>query len=104
MPGMNREAIERQARLLAEENRRAEPDIERIFWFPDDREVRLVETTPAIAAGEEVVQPFYFRPQPDDQLPAPSGVAILHPADVRRARLPESWGDWDHAVELKASE
>jgi hypothetical protein len=101
---MSRETVERQAKLLARENRRAEPDIERIFWFPDDQEVRLVETTSSVPRGDNAVRPFYFRPQPQDELPAPSGVAMINPADVRRARLPQDWGDWDSAVELNGEE
>ena len=58
---LNNLKIKEQARELAKENRKAEPKIKKVFWFPDDNEVRLVE------AGDEFlpslsgyVEPFYF--------------------------------------------
>jgi hypothetical protein len=93
--------VEEQARLLAAENRRSEPDISRIFWFPDEQEVRLVEImeqVPACTEGE--VQPFYFRPAPQHNLPAPSGIAMIRADEFGKLRLPQGWGDWGDAVEL----
>lgn len=93
--------IERQARDLADDNRRAEPDITRIFWFPFDREVRLVELTdqvPATTDGE--LHPFYFRAAPADNLPAPSAIAMIRVAEFGKLKLPVDWGAWIDAVEL----
>jgi hypothetical protein len=93
--------IERQARYLAKENRNADPDITDIYWFPDESEVRLVEVLAVIpVSGDETLQPFYFRPSPEDNLPAPSGVVIVRPDEVGRANPPEDWGDWNTAVKL----
>jgi hypothetical protein len=93
--------IERQARFLADDNRRAEPDIRKIYWFPHEEEVRLVELTDLIpAADEEMVQPFYFQASPEDNLPAPSGIAMIRPEEFGKLKLPEDWGDWAQAVEL----
>lgn len=93
--------IEQQARLLAADNRRSEPDITRVLWFPDDQEVRLVELTdqvPRSLDGE--VHPFYFRAAPQDNLPAPSAIAMIRSDEVGGLKLPTDWGDWDEAVEL----
>jgi hypothetical protein len=99
---MPREEIERQARLLATDNRRAEPQITQIYWFPDDNEVRLVEVLPTVpASGDGRVHPYFFRPSPIDNLPAPSGVALVRPDEVRQAQLPPNWGNWNDAVELE---
>ncbi len=100
---MGRDIIEKQAKYLARENRMGASDIERIFWFPDDDEVRLVEST-AMVPPEGFVEPFWFRAQPKDDLPAPSGVALIHPSEVGNAVLPDDWGDWNSAVELKGEE
>jgi hypothetical protein len=86
--------IEKQAKLLARDNREAEPQISKIFWFPSDDEVRLVEVLTAIPGGDGVVHPFFFRASPDDDLPAPSGIALIRPDEVRQAKLPSGWGDW----------
>lgn len=93
--------IEQQARLLAADNRQAEPDITGIFWFPDDQEVRLVELTdqvPQSLDGE--VHPFYFRPSVQDNLPVPTAVAMIRADEFGRLRLPANWGDWGDAIEL----
>ncbi len=46
-------AVQEQARLLAADNRNAQPDIGRIFWFPDEEEVRLIEVTEQIPVSSE---------------------------------------------------
>lgn len=94
-------AIERQARLLAEDNRRAESDITRIIWFPNDAEVRLIELTeqiPVNADGE--IHPFYFRASPQDLLPAPSAMAMIRPDEYGKLKLPAGWGEWSDGVDL----
>jgi hypothetical protein len=94
-------AIEKQARLLAEDNRRAEPDIAKIFWFPDDGEVRLVELTEQVPSSEDTeLHPFYFRAAPKDNLPAPSAIAMIRAEEFSHLKLPASWGRWEDAVEL----
>ncbi|HET6251518.1 MAG TPA: hypothetical protein VFE47_27785 [Tepidisphaeraceae bacterium] len=93
--------IHNQALSLAEDNRRAQPDITRIFWFPDDQEVRLVELTeqiPVTTEGEAL--PFYFRAAPQYDLPAPSAIALIRPQEFGHLRLPSGWGDWSDAIEL----
>ncbi|HVX86691.1 MAG TPA: hypothetical protein VH253_18050 [Phycisphaerae bacterium] len=95
--------IERQARLLAKENRQAEPAITKVYWFPDEHEVRLVEVdTTMPPSGDGLVHPFFFRPSPQDDLPSPSGVALISPEEDRRAELPEGWGSWEDARELES--
>lgn len=102
---MSREQVERQAKLLAKENRQAEPEISKVFWFPDDNEVRLVELHPTIPpSGDGQVHPYFFRPSPADELPAPSGVALIKPEEFGQLKLPASWGDWTIAVELENGE
>ncbi|MDB5289176.1 MAG: hypothetical protein JWL69_417 [Phycisphaerales bacterium] len=102
---MPREEIERQAKLLAKENRKGEPDITSVYWFPDENEVRLVEVLPSVPASHDRrVHPYFFRPAPQDGLPAPSGVALIGADDFGKLQLPPNWGDWNSAVELEDEE
>lgn len=95
------DGIKQQALALALENKRAEPGIVKVYWFPDNVEVRLIEVgdiVPPTMSGS--VEPFYFDPSLEDSLPAPSGVALIRPDEVRELKLPEDWGSWDQAEEL----
>lgn len=97
--------IEQQAKMLALENRRAEPTITRAFWFPHASEVRLVQLTPQIPATEDgKVHPFYFPASPAHGITAPSGVALIRPEEYRALDLPRDWASWNDAVELPAEQ
>jgi hypothetical protein len=97
--------IREQAVRLARENKRAEPGIVRVYWFPDENEVRLLELEAGIppSAGD-TVEPFHFAPSPRDNLRAPSGIALIRPDEFRKLELPEDWGDWDRAEELEIAQ
>jgi hypothetical protein len=98
---MSLDVVKRQAEELAADNRTAEPEIEDIFWFPDENEVRLVEVMPSIPPSHDGrIHPFYFRADPSENLPAPSGIALIRPEECRRLELPKKWGTWDSAVSL----
>lgn len=101
MTVQSQDGIRDQAELLARENREADPEIEDVFWFPDAREVRLVETSPVVPRCTDMkIHPFYFRAAPEDDLPAPSAIALIRPDEVRQAELPEGWGSWDDGRKL----
>jgi hypothetical protein len=94
-------AIRRQAEELARDNRKAEPTISDVYWFPHAEEVRLVEVDESAPSSPDgKVHPFRFRPSPDDGLPAPSDVALISPDEFRKADLPQGWGSWDKAEKL----
>ena len=100
---MDAEIIKRQAEYLAREYREAEPDMDGIYWFPDDDEVRLVEVHRDVAAAvENRLAPYYFRASPVDDLPARSAIALIRTDEFRRLELPKGWGDWDDAIEIGA--
>lgn len=93
--------IEQQAKLMAADAREAAPDIERIIWFPDDAEVRLVEITPLVPAyRDSELYPFYFPASPDHELPAKSAVMMIRPDEVARFNPPTGWGEWSDGIEL----
>ena len=92
--------IKDQAILLARENKKAEPTIEKVYWLPALHEVHLVELDQNVACSMSV-EPFYFDPSPTDNLPAPSGIAIIRPEEFGKIPLPGNWGDWNQAEELE---
>ena len=99
---MGRKEVEEQAIKLAKDNKKSEPQIKKIFWFPNDDEVRLVEIEDDfIISGSNVVEPFYFDASPEDDLPLPSGVAIIRSDEFKKISLPDDWGSWDDAQELE---
>jgi hypothetical protein len=90
-----------QALVLMREAKQTDPNFVRFYWFPHEQEVRLVEVADDIPTSETgAVEPFYFPPAPDYQMPALSGVAVISSKDDRRLTLPAAWGDWSSAVEL----
>jgi hypothetical protein len=102
MSRVTRSKVRGLALVLAKENRQSEPGITRILWFPDDREVRLVEVEDGLPASSgEQVEPFYFGASPADLFPLPSGIALIRPDEVGKLRLPDGWGDWADAEELE---
>ncbi len=91
--------IERQARMLATENRKAEPAITSVYWFPDGDEVRLVELLPTLPLYEDdALTSFYFSADPSRELPFPSRVALIRPEQFGMLQLPISWGAWTDAI------
>jgi len=97
--------IEKQARLLAKENKRSDPEIIKIYWFPDDNEVRLIGLHSAVPANnDQQICPFFFRSSPSDNLPVPSRIALIRPDEFGTLELPPNWGDWNTAVELENEE
>ena len=93
--------VEQEAKLLAMENRTSDPDIIKVYWFPNDRVVRLVELTEQVPAyPDEELYPFYFPASPKDNLPLPSAVILIRPDEFGKFKLPPKWGDWADAIEL----
>ena len=99
---MSKAAIRKQASELAHANKRTEPGIDKVYWFPSDKEIRLVEleemTVPALSGR---VEPFFFGPSPQDGLTFPSGIAIIQTKEFGKLKLPRGWGAWSDAVELE---
>jgi len=99
---MPRHVIERQAKILAKDNREFEPEITAVYWFPDDDEVRLVEVIPSVPVSpDKVLHPFFFRPSPEDDLPSRSGIALIAPEEEGQIILPGDWGSWSDAIKLE---
>lgn len=97
--------IREQAKILAAESKKSEPDIDKIYWFPHDSEVHLIQIddkTITSLSGE--VEAFYFDASPEDNITVPSGIAIIRPNEYGNLTLPEGWGDWDDGQPLEIAE
>ena len=94
-------SIEEQAKSLAADNRQAEPAIQRIYWFPDAEQVRLIALLPNLPVStDDAIHAFYFRPSPADRLSSPSAIALIRPEDFGKLKLPAGWGSWDDGVSV----
>jgi len=95
--------LRRQAEVLAEFHRQGDEEIQTILWFddPEGKEIRLVDLSTACARAEVDgncdVMPFYYRPAEEYGLTYWMAVAIIHPSDRGRLRLPDGWGEWSSA-------
>lgn len=90
--------VEEAAKNLARANAEAEPSIVRIFWFPHEQQVRLIEVDDQMPADDEAVHPYYFSPVTD--IPYVSAVALVSVDQENKAPLPEDWGGWDNGQVL----
>ncbi|MBN1554868.1 MAG: hypothetical protein JXA11_08985 [Phycisphaerae bacterium] len=99
--------IKEYALVLARENKGVEPNIQEIYWFPDEHEIRLVESD-ACMPDSTSVTPIYSDPiesdNPDECIPLPSGIAVIRPEEVGKVSLPEGWGSWDNAIRILPEE
>ncbi|MFH0825100.1 MAG: hypothetical protein V2B18_20300 [Pseudomonadota bacterium] len=97
----HKNVVRGQAVKLAAESKVSVPTVKTILWFPDDDEVRLIEVdenTVTTVSGQ--VEPFYFDASPADDLPVPSGIAIIRPEERGRLTMPTGWGNWEDGQEL----
>ena len=95
------QAVRKEAETLAKANRDADPEIEAVYFFPDDAEIRLVEVArDALPTDSDTVEPFYFAPSPADGLHFTSAIALIRREDVHALRLPPGWGTWGDAQKL----
>ncbi|OXU14767.1 hypothetical protein [Sedimentisphaera salicampi] len=96
-----KEDIKQQAEYLAKENYSSEPNMSKILWFPDEREVRLVEILDdAPSFSDNQMRPVYFKESPKDRLYYPSAIVLVNSKDFNNLNLPSDWGSKDEAVEL----
>ncbi|MFH0821201.1 MAG: hypothetical protein V2B18_00490 [Pseudomonadota bacterium] len=95
----NLDKILEQAKKLALEARETDPSITKIYWFPHDQEVRLIEADEnTIKSLTGRVEPFYF--DSTAEIPVPSGIAIIRLDEVGELEMPRGWGDWKNGQEL----
>lgn len=77
----------------------AEPNIQAVYLFPSDTEIRLVYLDPTAipSQGEKTVTPFYFGPNAANGMAYPSAIALIRPDEKDTLRPPRGWGDWSQA-------
>lgn len=88
-----------QAENLAKLNRAGNDDILQIFWFPDESEIRFVETTKSLNHPSiDYVAAFHFPPSPQDGIKLWSATALINHDEIGQLRLPDGWCGWDDAI------
>jgi len=99
-------SVDEVARNLAAAHKKADPDIQQIYLIEDHtgREVRLVEVSTSVGFTGSVM-PFRFAARPDLDLPYPSVVILLSPAekellDRKELELPGTWGPTPQLVPI----
>lgn len=93
--------IRQQAIDLASKHRQVAPAIQQVFWFPSDKEVRLIEVEEsAFPEPDKRITPFYFPPVPDEGISEYTALAIIRPDECKRLLPPSRWGSWADAQEL----
>lgn len=99
---MTKEFIYEQAKSLAMENKKVEPGIQNVFWFPDSVEVRLIEIEDIVPPScDGLVEPFYF--SSTNKIKAPSAIAVIRSDEYKKLTLPQGWGGWNDAQEIEIS-
>lgn len=89
------DGIKEAAQRLADLNAEAVPEIQEIWLFPNDREIRLIEVHPLLPPDDEII-PFHFPADPVNGVGYPIAVALVSFVN-RELHLPEDWGSWDSA-------
>ncbi len=74
------------------ESKNSDPHVVKVYWFPHEKEVHIIEINDNTTPSGTSVAPFYFGPVPEDGLPAPPGIAIIKPEEYRILDLPSEWG------------
>lgn len=80
-----REAAERLAKDWGDKD----DAVIRIYWFPHESQIRLVEVDVEAIPSPGALMPFYFTPH--ENLPYESGVALATPDEENRSPLPPEW-------------
>lgn len=95
-------SMEEEARSLAASNAEADTDIEEIWWFPDNDEIRVIEIDPTLPATDGIAA-FSFRSSPIDGIHFPLAIALIRPEE-KELPLPDGWASWNDAVLLYTRE
>lgn len=89
--------IKDKAISQAKEHKKEDPDILKTFWFPHNKEIRLIEiikNTPTCCNGE--LEVFCF----DGNV----ALGIILPDEIGKVELPKDWGTWKDAEEILIGE
>jgi hypothetical protein len=85
--------IKNKAIAQAEKNCKENPNILRTFWFPHNKEIRLIEVEEiGVTCANGEVDTFSF----DNN----GLLGIILPEEIGKVELPIGWGVWDNAEEL----
>lgn len=89
-------AIKEAAQRLAEANASSVNSLMKIYLFPHEQEIRLLEIDSATIESDEVT-PFSFSSDNENGIPFPSSIAVILPHEFGKLPLPKEWGEWSSA-------
>lgn len=92
--------VEDDARRLAAYHAEAEPNVERAWLFPDESEIRLIETDGTAVPGDpgSEIPAFHFPEEPAADVHYKFAIAIIRPGEEQTLRPPAGWGGWEDAA------
>lgn len=94
---MRENDIKSNAEELAKAHANLEESLESVFWFPDDKEIRLLELDRDMIDSDQI-RPYYFPSDPENGIRYPSAVAVIRPEEKESLRPPAEWGAWTDAL------
>lgn len=100
--GGSNENLRAAAEFLAKDHLETEPNLRKIYWFPADDEVRLIDVyADAIPVRDgDPAAAFFFGPDIKGGVPYRYAIALVRPEEDRRIPLPNGWGEWSDGVIL----
>ena len=88
--------VEQIAHEIAQEQG-GDSTVDRIYFFPSEEEVRLVEIDPLMPRSERV-SPYYFGAMPAEGIRFPVAIALIRPEEFENIELPRDGGHWADAT------
>jgi hypothetical protein len=87
--------VNTQARSLAREHRKSDPDIVAVYVVPREDEVRIVEVSNSVGTTNEVI-PLRFSKNPGEGLPLDTVIVLMSKEEYKAYEdgdldLPEGW-------------
>ena len=84
---------------LMSDNRESDPELEDVYLFPSEDEIRLIYLDPNSTShrGNEYVSPFYFGKDKQSGFDFLSAIALIRPEEREILNPPEGWGTWNDA-------
>ena len=90
------------AEFLAKDHLETDPSLKKIYWFPSEEEVRLIDVYPEaipVRPGDPAAA-FFFGPDPKGGVPYRYAIALARPDEDGKIALPKGWGEWSDGVVL----
>ncbi|MBC7529794.1 MAG: hypothetical protein H7308_19875 [Chthonomonadaceae bacterium] len=99
MPVLLNPELRAAALKIVHENREGDPQLQEIYLFPAEDEIRIIYVDPTSMPNRDApyISPFYFGKDIQGGLPFRSAIALIRPEERSTLLPPEGWGTWDDA-------